>query len=49
VADWVTIASLATAGGTPVPGVAILASARLANRAARGSALSCVARSPVWR
>jgi hypothetical protein len=40
VADWGTIASLATAGGTTILAVATFSSTRAANRAARASELS---------
>jgi hypothetical protein len=43
VADWVTISSLATAGGTLVLAVATFASVRSANRAARVAELSLMA------
>ena len=42
-ADWVTISSLATAGGTLVLAVATFASVRSANRAARVAELSLMA------
>jgi hypothetical protein len=42
-ADWVTISSLATAGGTLVLAVATFASVRSANRAARVAELSLLA------
>jgi hypothetical protein len=42
-ADWVTISSLATAGGTLVLAVATFASVRSANRAARVAELSVMA------
>ncbi len=42
-ADWVTISSLATAGGTLVLGVATFASVRSANRAARVAERSLLA------
>lgn len=41
--DWVTISSLATAGGTLVLGVATFASVRSANRAARVAEISVMA------
>jgi hypothetical protein len=43
VADWVTISSLATAGGTLVLATATFASVRSANRAARAAELSLLA------
>src|ERR1700756_5460799 len=41
--DWVTVSSLATAGGTLVLAVATFASVRSANRAARVAELSVMA------
>ncbi len=41
--DWVTISSLATAGGTLILGVATFASVRSANRAARVAEISVMA------
>jgi hypothetical protein len=43
VADWVTISSLATAGGTLVLAVSTFASVRSANRAARAAERSLLA------
>lgn len=43
VADWVTVSSLATAGGTLVLAVATFASVRSANRAARAAERSMLA------
>src|SRR5213592_4355518 len=42
-ADWVTVSSLATAGGTLILAVATFASVRSANRAARVAELSLLA------